>query len=407
MNIFKVLASGKKSFQEETASAILAWLLNPTMEHGLGYSFLSKFMNGILQFIEYDNKNNLFALVHRLLPRFRIENEDQVKLWTDLEYNVETAFIDIVIGINDEWILAVENKIYAGSATAGQLIREYQGVREKVAPLKIGMIYLVPINENSDLLDAKIENEFKELSVEPNDFKAIVTWQKNAIGNIPAIANMIEEILHEESKGIIDPIAEYTRHTLKALNSFISNNFEGYEYERKNTSSGLNPLTEQQLSITELRTKDQGYVGVQGGIRGLLKMGKEKMENHKFQYTTQNMSNKRNWIDLETFKKILQWTLESEVVEIDWKGSFPSNLLYKIARDYQNKVFIGIRGGEEALRKMPNQVIREKEWGISTEQSTAQWINGKVFFDILEEKRYSKIKMANKTAAPDRRSRAT
>jgi hypothetical protein len=29
MNIFKVLASGRKSFSEESASAVLGWLMNP------------------------------------------------------------------------------------------------------------------------------------------------------------------------------------------------------------------------------------------------------------------------------------------------------------------------------------------------------------------------------------------
>ena len=47
MNIFKVLASGKSSFQEEQASALIAWLLNPRMEHGLGYAFLTRFVDSI------------------------------------------------------------------------------------------------------------------------------------------------------------------------------------------------------------------------------------------------------------------------------------------------------------------------------------------------------------------------
>ena len=75
-----------------------------------------------------------------------------------------------------------------------------------------------------------------------------------------------------------------------------------------------------------------------------------------------------------------------EIEEIDWKGSFHSELLYKIANDYKGRVFIGIKGGEEALRNMETQVIKNKEWGISTEQSTAQWIDGTIFCNILKEK---------------------
>lgn len=42
MNIFKILASAKKCFQEEYVSAIITWLLNPNVEYGLTDSFLSK-----------------------------------------------------------------------------------------------------------------------------------------------------------------------------------------------------------------------------------------------------------------------------------------------------------------------------------------------------------------------------
>ena len=383
MNIFKVLASGKKSFQEETASAILAWFLNPTMEHGLGYSFLSKFVDDL--FSSTDNENKLSDLSKKLIPRLRSEDETQLKLWSDLEYNVETAFIDIVIGI-DDWIFAIENKIYTQSATEGQLVKEYEGLKQKVPEFKIGMIYLIPIDEKSEILDAKTENIFNELSVKSGDFKVMVTWQKNEIGNIPSIAELIEKTLDDESKGIIDPIPEYTRHTLKALNSFISNNFAGYEYERKTMSSGLNPLTEERLSIDKLKIKDKGYVGVQGGIRGLLRMEQDKIKNYKFQYTSQDMSKKSNWIEINTFQNIIKWVLYHEIVEIDWKGSFHSELLYKIANDYKGKVFIGIKGGEEALRNMETQVIKSKEWGISTEQSTTQWIDGTLYCNILKEK---------------------
>jgi hypothetical protein len=383
MNIFKVLASGKKSFQEETASAILAWFLNPTIEHGLGYSFLSRFIDDL--FSSTDNKNKLSDLSKKLIPRLRSEDETQLKLWSDLEYNVEAAVIDIVIGI-DDWIFAIENKIYTQSTTEDQLDREYKGLKQKVPDFKIGMIYLVPIDEKSEILDAKIENIFNELSVENSDFKAIVTWQKNEVGNIPSIADLIEKTLDDESKGIIDPIPEYTRHTLKALNSFISNNFAGYEYERKTMTSGLNPLTEERLSIDKLKFINKGYVGVQCGIRGLLKMEQGKIKNHKFQYTSQDMSKKRYWIEINTFQIIIRWILYHELQEIDWNGSFSSELLYKIANDYKGRVFIGIRGGEEALRNMETQVIKSKEWGISTEQSTPQWIDGTLFCDILKEK---------------------
>jgi len=383
MNIFKVLASGKQSFHEETASAILTWFLNPTMEHGLSYSFLVNFIEAIS--LSTNNESKLSNLSGKLIPRLRNKNESQLKLWSDLEYNVETAFIDIVIGI-DDWIFAIENKIYNQSATKGQLVREYEGLKQRDPNSKIAMIYLVPTDENLEVLDAKTENIFDELSLENDDFKALITWQKNKLENIPSISDLIEKILDDESKGIIDPIPEYTRHTLKALNSFISNNFAGYEYERTTMSSGLNPLTEGRMPIGKLKDKDKGYVGVQGGIGGLFRMKQGDIKNYKFQYSSQDMSKKSNWIEIDTFLNIIKWLLFSEVEKIDWKGSFNSEFLYKIANSYKEKVFIGIKGGEEALRSMAPKVIEGKKWGISTERSTSQWIDGILFCEILEEK---------------------
>jgi hypothetical protein len=315
----------------------------------------------------------------------RSEYETQLKLWCNLEYSVETAFIDIVIGIED-WIFAIENKIYPQSISAGQLSREYEGLKKKNPDSKIGMIYLVPIEGDGEIVDGKIEKEFDELSEKENDFKAFVTWQKNNIDNVPSISKIIGDILDDESKGIIDPVSEYTRHTLKALNSFISNDFAGYEYEREFGGSGLNPETEKQLSVAMLKNENEGYVGVKGGIRGLLKMEEPKIKIHKFQYTTQDMSEKPNWIEIKTFNDIIKWVLYKEIKDIDWKGNLHSESLYKIAKDYKEKVFIGIKGGEKALKNMEPDQIKNKGWGISTVKATAQWIDGELFCKIIDEK---------------------
>ena len=382
MNIFKVLASGKKSFQEETASAVLAWFMNPMMEHGLGYSFLSKFID---ELSVSTSRNEISDLAKKLTPRLRSEYEAQIKLFCNLEYNVGMAFIDIVFGI-DEWLLAIENKIYLKSVSDGQLSTQYKGLKKKNPNSKIGMIYIVPIEEESEMLEAKSEEIFKELSVEEDDFKVIMTWQKNRIGNVPSISEIISKILDDETRGIIDPVSEYTRHTLKALNSFISNNFTGYDYERSTPSSGVNPLTEEQLSINKLTDKNMGFVGVRGGIRGLLRMEKTKIKNHKFQYTSQDMSNYPQWIEINTFSGIINWIFNKGIREIDWKGRLHADSLYKIAKDFHQKIFIGIKGGENTLRAMGVDEIKNREWNISTEKHNSQWIDGELFYEILNKK---------------------
>ena len=388
MNIFKVIASGKKTFNEETASAILSWFMNPFMEHGLGFSFLKTFIKKLSSTM--GNTNILDDLNDSLTPRMRTEDGTQSKLWSNLEYKVEQAYIDIVIGI-EGWVLAIENKIYPESVSSGQLKREYEGLKKKNPQEKIGLIYLVPIEENDEVLDPEVRREFEELQVQDRDFKSIVTWQKSKIDDptpIVSIAEVIIQILDDESRGIIDPIPEYIRHTLKALNAFISNKFEGYDYERSPLSTGINPLTEEQLTIKELSSRTDGYVGVKGGMKGILIMDNNRTKQHKFQFSSQDMSHLPYWINLPEFNNIVKWKLYRDVNAINWKGRFPAHILYEIAKDYKDKVYIGIKGGEKALGGIDAETINSKEWNIVTEQSkNPQWINGIVFNKILDEKK--------------------
>jgi hypothetical protein len=173
---------------------------------------------------------------------------------------------------------------------------------------------------------------------------------------------------------------------LKAFKSFISNNFAGYEFEHPAKASGIYPLTEEQLSVAKLEEKDKGYVGVKGGIRGLLKMDKPKIRIHKFQYTSQDMYNKPCWIEIATFKDILGWIFDKKIKNIDWKGRLHAESLYKIAKDFKQKVFIGIKGGEQVLKNMGPDEIKNKKCSISTEKANAQWIDGELFCNIIDEK---------------------
>lgn len=384
MNIFKVIASGQDSFKETNASAILAWLLHPEMEHGLGYTFLSRFINEI---IPPDN-SELTELAKKLKHNFRGELESKNKLWLDLEKYVDTSRIDIIIGF-ENWVFALENKIYSRSFQTGQLKREYQGLKshENLKNSKFGMIYLVPVSEGSETNEEKFEKEFDGFLVDGKDFKKIITWQKNRIDNTNSISDILSNILLDEVEGKIDPISEYTRHTLKALLSFIANDFSGYEYERGPSSSGLNPLSEKKrLKYDDLINENDIFVGVKGGRRGLLQMQPNELRNYGFQYSKQNMTNKRNWMHVDEFKKLAAWILNKDKPTIEWEGKFPADILYKISKDYGSYVFIGIKGGESALNSMSSSDIKNKEWQVGTEKATSQWIPGDKFKEILEKK---------------------
>lgn len=385
MNIFKVIASGRKRFQEETASAVLAWFLNPYMEHGLGFEFLSRFLTAIQ---ETTNSKDMSVVIEQLSPKLRTEaDDDTLDFWCSLEMSVQGAFIDVVLGV-DDWIFAIENKIYSASATDHQLVREYEGLKKKLPDKKVGMIYLIPTDGIDSPLDPKAEAIYDELETKNDDFKALITWQDNNLENTPSLASIIREILKDETTGEIEPVPEYSRHTLKALLSFIRNDFAGYDYDRGSSShSGKNPLTESSLTVQQLKKKDVGYVGVAGGVRGLIRIGREKIQKRQFQYATDDdLKGAPNWLTLDRFIEVINWLVDGDQSNIEWSGKYPAQMIYQIAQDFD--IYVGIRGGEPSLRGMSADTIEKKEWGISTiqEGKNSQWIDGKLYCQIMEGK---------------------
>lgn len=384
MNIFKVLASGRKSFPEELASAVLAWFLNPRMEHGLGYQFILEFIS---ELVKSDPK--LAEIKKELVPRLRSEHDKEVKFDCLLECAVGTAFIDIVLGIEDgsgsgnKWIISIENKIYDQSVTSGQLQREYDGLRDKFKSGTIVMVYLVPADN-----DVGAKEEFDGLKVGAQDKRILASWQESSIG--PSVAVAIQNILNSEAKGAIDPIPEYTRHTLKALLSFIKNDFSGYEYERKTSRGMLNSLTEGEYGVEELNNKENGFVGIQHGISGLLRLSAGELKARKFQFAKESMEGRQNWLKIEDFKKLVEWKLEGKVPEIKWDSRFPFDVVERIADDFKNKVFIGIRGGVDRLKQLGSEEIKNRSWEINSKQKSNEWIPGDQFLQIIRYRKQDK-----------------
>jgi len=115
-------------------------------------------------------------------------------------------------------------------------------------------------------------------------------------------------------------------------------------------------------------------------------MSKEDINNKKFQYTSQDMLHKNHWIGIKKFKSICKWIIDGSLEEIEWDDNLSSKLLYRIAKDYKDKVFIGIKGGKDALEGMEAEVLKTKKWNISICQPNPQWISGELYYKILKEK---------------------
>lgn len=381
MNIFKVIASGKKTLFEEQMSAVLAWLLHPQMEHGLGYAFLNRFMQEIAK------KNvSLQGPEQNLKNRLRGDNEHTVGL--QLEEHAGNSYIDIVLYI-DEWVIGIENKIYAGSAAdTTQLNREYQGLVTKYADKKCALIFLVPCEDSDGILPAMVQMEYGKFDsslLRENEFIHIMTWQENK--SYSSISSIVESILKDESLGYIEPISEYTRHTLKAFRAFIRSGFAGYDYERINEQSGI---VFSKVSAASIIQKESGDVGIKGGVSGLLRLTAGDFKTRSFNYNDSDMSGRSQWLPVNIFKAVFNWRVNGIIPQIKWDYRLPSDLLYEIARILTpgQSVFIGIQGGLNALKDMSVQTISQKSWGIvSAEKApSSQWVNGEQFCLEYEKK---------------------
>ena len=113
---------------EEAMSAIIAWLLNPSMEHGLGATVLGKLIDRIHKsnpLKDYDNVKDA------LRPRLRTGDETIGSIDCHLEYlvqhNSDNSYIDVVFIIG-KLVLCIENKINAGSTSLEQFKNEYLGM---------------------------------------------------------------------------------------------------------------------------------------------------------------------------------------------------------------------------------------------------------------------------------------
>ena len=214
MNIFNVLSMGKSRLHETSMSAMLAYLLNPNQDHGLGNKFLKSFL-------ELANKEDIY--------RTYIEKigTNQFKFDIDLEvqyyYNGKRSDIDVQIKIFDNnWNelhrIIIENKIKTGAANPKQLEQYYEAVindenDENISEDKLSVIFITP-----DLNNKILEEEFYNLKT---DKKTWIYWN-SSLEDKNTVVRIIQSILTQEQNAEISPINEYMRHTFKAFSYFVN-----------------------------------------------------------------------------------------------------------------------------------------------------------------------------------------
>lgn len=213
MNIFKVLSQGKSKLHEPSMSAMLAYLLNPNQDHGLGNRVINSFLklaNGKHLYKDFINNNSL---------KYEIDLEVVYK------HNNTTNHIDIQIKILDSSYvelhrIIIENKIKSGAANSNQLNNYYRAVLNDkdnddtfdLIADNLSVIFLTPKLKHKGLRE-----EFLNLGI---DNKTWLYWNSEDENNL-TIVNLIQNILKLEQEAKISPINEYMRHTLKAFTHYI------------------------------------------------------------------------------------------------------------------------------------------------------------------------------------------
>jgi hypothetical protein len=232
MNIFSVLSMGKSRLHETSMSAMLAYLLNPNQDHGLGHKFLSSFF-------ELVNKKEIYnSYIEKIgtnLLKFDIDLEVQYY------YNNKRSDIDIQIKIFDSnWNelhrIIIENKIKIGAANPKQLEQYYQAVindenDEKISEDKVSVIFITP-----DLNNKVLEEEFNNL----NTIKKTWIYWNSSNQEQNTVVKIIQAILKLEQNAEISLINDYMRHTLKAFAYFINSKSTNNLEIKKSTEIEIN-----------------------------------------------------------------------------------------------------------------------------------------------------------------------
>lgn len=276
MNIFKILASGDGSINEPNVSAFLGYLLNPKADHGLGDSLLKEFINKLISENIVNKESDVNSkkkkeINHQLKDLVDINNEVRnLSIYSEFEIKVlleqafysnnvdkkENQIVDIIIlcykkpdakknkqslaqkiiSKNETGklvqIFLIENKIRQGATRELQLEKQYENTKTKLKEFvaeddiskKISVIFITPGLEDEEGEKGDVYDEFK--TKYPQSFSIRIFWDDNENNEDESMAMILKNILHKENIAEIEPMSDYTKHTLKSFINFIDNGFK-------------------------------------------------------------------------------------------------------------------------------------------------------------------------------------
>ena len=399
MNIFRVLASGKQAVREEFVSAFLAYLLSPKMDHGLGYSFLSRLLVGVA------DKNDIPALkelASKLRSRLweNIFEDGMGPPVVELEFRVPgNRYIDIVVKC-DDWFILIENKILVSSKTDGQLETQYKGFldviggKELFKDNRVLVLYVVPAATNGEYWSVSpgFYEELDKLKQRPNDAKGLVSWQPTNDDESPvSVVSIIRDIMKDEANGLQSPIGTEIRHTLLSLIDFAMGEFHGFHYQQATSPErSINP----KVKVRDILGLDEDlYIGIQYGKYGTASRAWRNPSFLDYEViVTKDSSLGWQYLPLKTFQILTNWCLEPEKYSLEgipWTGNaLDLATLYRAGKYGKTmSMFVGIKGGLNKIREMtPEQIKARKVFLLETKQRSKEWIPIADFSRALEEK---------------------
>jgi hypothetical protein len=384
MNIFRVLASGRFPMREEVVSAYLAYLLSPKMDHGLGSTMLTTLLREISSHTRLSALEELVRqLDHRLRDDLFGDGTGSVGVELELAYpsGVSVGYIDVVVRCG-EWFIAIENKIALTSTTQGQLRAQYNGLRQVLEQRglsghRVLMVYLVPAVRNTEgwslAQSTQEELAFERVS---GDEAVLMTWQP-AREHVLSFVETLRGVLAREGRGEMAPLSYDIRQSLLAFIDFALGEFQGYPYER----AVVGPRETNQRRVGELlQTNETLFVGIRAGMAGVVRRAWRNPD-----FVTQQLQvseTPRGWqyLPLHDFKVLATWAMRPEAHPLTAQ-------LYLVAKAAGDKLFVGMRGGLEALKRMtPAELRQSRMWEISDQRRGSQWFSGAEFCAALESK---------------------
>lgn len=396
MNLLTVLASGKTGLREEVLSVLVGWLLAPEMDHGLGIRLFRELIRSL---VIKEGFGELGALLESLGTSLRSNPFDDSSLRFRLELELaygnpsgEKGFIDIVLACGD-WYVLIENKIRHESKTANQVREQYEGFRKllkekQLEQRKILSLYLVPAIKTGEGWEksSSFEDETKDIA-QDGDIVTTIYWQAVSPEHTTSISDAVSSLILSADSGRDAPISWDTRQLLLSLSNFSNTEFSGYAYERIAAK-----VSSERLRLEEIfALSEPMYVGVKNGMGGFITQAWRDKAILKRDYNVSTTPNGWQYVSIDDLRKLYDWAVEGRhdaIASIQWSGKpFFTDLLYLIAKSQGDNIFIGIRGGRNAIAQLSEAEIRERKgWELSKTKKSAQWMSGNEFVEELEKK---------------------